>query len=75
MTNADIAVIKEQLKQVNEKLDVLIIAINGVPGKATGLIIEVDRLKQIDARRTWLIRTIVAALCALGLQSLWMVFT
>lgn len=68
-TEADIAVIKNEVKNMHEKLDAALEAVYGSDSK-TGLVIDVDRLKQSDARRTWLIRTLVAAMAALGLQGL-----
>jgi hypothetical protein len=68
-TEADIAVIKNEMKSMHEKLDEALDIMKGSDSKP-GLILDVDRLKQNDARRTWLLRTLVAAMCALGLQAM-----
>lgn len=68
-TEADIAVIKEHMKNTSDDVHEILDALKGTDSKP-GLILDVDRLKQNDARRTWLIRTLVAAIGALGLQAL-----
>lgn len=68
MTNTEVAVLTEQLKTVGEDVREILTALKGSDSKP-GLILDVDRLKQNDARRTWLLRTLIAAITALGLQA------
>jgi len=70
MTDADVAVIREHLRNMDEKLDTVVNVLNGVPGETPGLSIRVDRLEQTEASRSWLIKMLVGAIAAVGLQSL-----
>jgi len=53
--------IPEQLNRIERKLD---LALHGEDGKS-GLIVEVDRLKQTADRQRWTMRTIGAAVMGL----------
>lgn len=68
MTNTEVAVLTEQLKTVGAGVREILIALKGSDSKP-GLILDVDRLKQNDARRTWLLRTLIGAIVVLGLQA------
>lgn len=63
-----VEVLAEQLKTVGAGVREILIALKGSDSKP-GLILDVDRLKQNDARRTWLLRTLIGAIVVLGLQA------
>lgn len=68
MTNTEVAVLTEQVKTVGEDVREILTALKGSDSKP-GVILDVDRLKQNDARRTWLLRTLIGAIVVLGLQA------
>lgn len=69
MNESDVTEVKAHLEYLRKDVKVIVEAIRGTDSKP-GLLLDVDRLKQNDARRTWLLRTLVAAMGALGLQAL-----
>lgn len=69
MTDGDITEVKAHLEYLREDMKIVVEAIRGTDSKP-GLLLDVDRLKQKEAQRTWLIRTLGVALCGLGLESL-----
>lgn len=66
-TETDIAVMKEHMANMDEKMDRVVNVLCG-SGDDPGVVVRMDRLERTDERRTWLIRTIVGVLCVIGLE-------
>ena len=68
-TEADIATMKEHMRNMDDKMDRVVDVLCG-EGDNPGIVVRMDRLERTDERRTWLMRTMIGAMCALGLQGL-----
>lgn len=63
----DIAVMKEHMRNMDEKMDRVVDVLCGSDGDP-GIVVRMDRLERTDERRTWLIRTIIGVLAVIGLE-------